>query len=120
MGYGYFTIPYLTELKKEDSWTRDPDSEHTYSIVRAHYAVRERQLNEPSKGGDVVGVSTSLKGATQKITESKEYEYTEVKMRQSVQEALVEEETIAEITSSIAGGLGAGIGKLSADMKGSI
>jgi hypothetical protein len=55
MGYEYFTIPYLTALTKEDGWDRDTNSEHTYSIVRAHYAVRERQLNEPSKGGDVVG-----------------------------------------------------------------
>lgn len=120
MGYEYFTIPYLTALNKEGGWDRDPTSEHTYSIVRAHYAVRERQLNEPSKGGDVVGVSTSLKGATQKITDSKEYEYTEVKMRQSVQESLVEQETITEITSSIGASLGAGIAKLSGDLKSSI
>jgi hypothetical protein len=120
MGYEYFTIPYLTTLKNEGGWSRDPNSEHTYSIVRAHYAVKERQLNEPSKGGEVVGVSTSLKGATQKIIESKEYEYTEVKMRQSVQESLVEEATITEITSSIAASLSAGIAKLSSDLKGSI
>ena len=120
MGYEYFTIPYLTELRNEDGWNRDPNSEHTYSIVRAHYAVREHQLNEASKGGEVVGVSTSLKGASQKITESKEYEYTEVRMRQSVQEALLEDETITEITSSIAASLGAGVAKLSGDVKSSL
>jgi len=120
MGYEYFTIPYLTALTKEEGWDRDPNSEHTYSIVRAHYAVREHQLNDPSKGGEVVGVSTSLRGASQKITESKEYEYTEVRMRQSVQESLLEEETITEITSSIAASLGAGVAKLSGELKSSI
>ena len=120
MGYEYFTIPYLTALKKEEGWDRHPNSEHTYSIVRAHYAVREHQLNDPSKGGEVVGVSTSLPGASQKITESREYEYTDVRMRQSVQESLVEEETITEITSSLAGSLGAGVAKLSGDLKSSV
>jgi len=41
------TIPYIASLKTEDGWSRDPNSEHTYSVFRCHYLLRTRQLDEP-------------------------------------------------------------------------
>jgi hypothetical protein len=121
MSYIYFTVPYVTTLKSEEGWKRDPNSEHTYSIIRGHYALRERQLNEPTKKGEVIGSVTSLRGVTMKKTESVEYEFTEVKMTESIQESLREGEMTSEVISSLSSSLGTDkIGKLSSELKSSL
>jgi hypothetical protein len=121
MNYVYFTVPYLNALKSEEGWRRDPESEHTYSIIRGHYALRERQLNEPTRKGEVVGAVTSLRGVKQKKTESVEYEFTVVRMVESIEESLREGEMTGEVISSIASSLGTDkIGKLSGELKSSL
>jgi hypothetical protein len=121
MSYIYFTVPYVNALKSEGGWKRDPDSEHTYSIIRGHYALREHQLNEPTKKGEVVGSVTSLRGVIQKKTESVEYEFTAVKMVESIEESLREGEMTSEIISSLSSSLGTDkIGKLSSELKSSL
>ncbi|MBZ5536311.1 MAG: hypothetical protein LAO31_10185 [Acidobacteriia bacterium] len=118
MGYIYFTLPYVNALESEQGWKRDPDAEHTYSIIRGHYALREHQLNEPTKKGEVVGALTSLRGVTQKKTEAVEYEYTAVEMVESIKESLREEEITSEVISLISSSLGADkIVKLSGELK---
>jgi hypothetical protein len=118
MSYIYFTVPYVSALESEGGWKRDPNSEHTYSIIRGHYVLREHQLNEPTQKGEVVGALTSLRGVTQKKTESVEYEFTAVKLVESIQESLREAEMTSEVISSISSSLGTDkIGKLSGELK---
>lgn len=121
MSYTYFTIPYITSLETEEGWKQDPDHEYTYSIARGHYALREHQLNETTKKGEVVSPVTPLKGVTTKKIESIEFEVTTIKMEESIKEALFEEEAISEIVSSLSSGIGSEkIGKISSEVKSSI
>lgn len=121
MEHFYFAIPYVADLQTEAGWSQDPDSEHTYSIVRCHFLLRgDRQLNEPVRKGEVVGASTSLNGVTQKVTYSTEYEVTTMKLAESVKESLKESEDILEFVSSLTSSISLGkIGKLGGEVKSS-
>lgn len=116
----YFTIPYINALKTQDGWNHDPSSD-TYFVVRCHYLLKERQLTDPTKKGEIAGASTSLRGITQKKTHSSEYEFTSLNLEDSIKESLVEEESVKEFISSLSSSLGADkVARLSSEIKSNV
>lgn len=115
----HFTVPFITEVNTVNGWKQDSEAEHSYSIVRCHFALRgDRQVSHFMKKGEVIGGSNSLLGVTETVTLSIEYEVTTVSLIESVQESLKESEAISEFVSSLSSGINLGeIGKLSSGIK---
>lgn len=118
MTKSYFTIPYVTELRREDGWSRSAESDRTYFVVRCHYMLEDLQLPEPIRLGRVVGAYTSVPGVAQKITKTITFEETTLNVQSILEESLLENESIREFVSSIAGGLEVkGVAKLSSELR---
>ncbi len=113
----YITIPSTHALKKESSWKRIEASQQSYYAIRCHFVIRERQLSEPVKMGEIVDAYTSVKGLEQKKTRTIKVEHTTVNLREALQQSLLEEEAIAEFTSELSLGLGSdALGKIAGDV----
>lgn len=112
------TIPAARELKRESGWKQVGGAKHSYYAIRCHYAIRERQLDEPVKRGEVVDAYTSARGLVQKKSQMVEFEHTSLRIEEAIRQSLLEEESILEFTSTLAGGLGVDvIGKISGELQ---
>ncbi|MBI3240969.1 MAG: hypothetical protein HYZ49_01585 [Chloroflexi bacterium] len=113
----YITIPSNQALKKESGWKRIGASNESHYAVRCHFVIRERQLSEPVKMGEIVDAYTSVKGLEQKKTRTIKVEHTTVNLTEALRQSLLEEEALAEFTSALSLGLGSeALGKIAGEV----
>lgn len=116
----HFSIPYIKQLEKEDGWSRDPNSDHKYFVIRCHYMLTEKQSNDPDtiKIGDIIDTITVIPGAPQEKVISREEEGTIATIEESVKEALKENESVLEFVSALSAEAGVdALGKISSELK---
>jgi hypothetical protein len=90
----HFTVPYITTLRKKEGWTRDPNDEYRYSIIRCHYLLLgDEQLDGQPKKGEVIDAIATIKGVTEEKVYSSEREVTITHVKESIEEKLKEEES---------------------------
>ncbi|MEW5925859.1 MAG: hypothetical protein AB1941_00060 [Gemmatimonadota bacterium] len=77
----YISIPFTNLLKTEAGWTRDPNEPHKYYLLRFHFMLRERQLDEPIRKGQVVDAFTPNERLSHKKIMETEFEHTTIKLR---------------------------------------
>ncbi|MEK7324668.1 MAG: hypothetical protein AAB217_05360 [Chloroflexota bacterium] len=102
----HIALPAARELKRESGWKHLGTSKYAYYAIRCHFVMRERQLNEPVKMGEIVDAYTSVKGLGQKRTHTVKVEHTTVNLKEAIRQSLLEEEAIAEFASALSLGLG--------------
>lgn len=114
----YITIPMARELKRESGWKRIGPSDDAYYAVRCHYVIRERQLAEPIKRGEVIDAYTSTRGLGQKRIHTVESEHAFLNLEETIRESLAGEETLARFASSLSAGIGSDVlgGKISNEL----
>lgn len=113
----YFTIPSDRELKRESGWKRTDPPKNSFYAVRCHYVIRERQLDEPVRHGEVIDAYSSAQGLGQKKTQTVEAEHAAIQLAETVRGSLAEEETLAKFASSLSAGIGSdALGKISSEI----
>jgi signal-transduction protein with cAMP-binding, CBS, and nucleotidyltransferase domain len=119
-GTKHFSIPYIKQLEKEEGWSRDPNSDHRYFVIRCHYMLTEKQSDDRDaiKIGDIIDTMTVIPGAPQEKTISREEETTTATIEESVKEALKENESVLEFVSTLSAEAGIdALGKVSSELK---
>ncbi len=112
------SVPFAVDLTKEEGWR--PSDKNTFSIVRAHFQLRERQADDSIRMGDKLAVIESPIGVKQEHVRSMTTELTSVQFRESFQESMRQDESLQEFAATIASELGAtGVGKISSELKAS-
>lgn len=113
----YIVIPFWKKLTKEENWK---NTKKKFFCARYHFELRYRQLSETSKIGEKIAVDGSPLGTviekTTKITKEREV----IDINESIQEAIIQDETLVEITGILSKKIKLLGNESSAEIKGKI
>jgi hypothetical protein len=96
------TLPFSVELTQEDSWSVLNEKKTSFGIVRCHFQLNERLIEEPHKVGEALAVYKSPKGVGSQHVISSSFELEEIKQVSSIEKFLVENESVALFASEFA------------------
>jgi hypothetical protein len=86
----FFEVPYTSSLRKKEGWSSDKSSHHKHFVFRFHFMLVGHQSDPLTiKRGEVVAPYSSQLGWVRKITDTTEWEYTDVDMQECVKDALL-------------------------------
>lgn len=100
------SIPFSIELTNEDSWEALNETGTSFSILRCHFQLNERILNEPHKVGEALAVYKSPKGVGSQHVISSSFELEEIKQVASIKKFLMEHEDTAKFAVELAAKVG--------------
>lgn len=113
----YIVVPFWKDLTKEENWE---NSNKKYFCARYHFELRYRSLNEPSKIGEKIAVDGSPLGTIIEKTTKITNEIEVVDINESIQESIIQNETLTEITSTLSNKIKLLGNESSADIKGMV
>lgn len=112
------SIPFSVDLTKETNWNRAADHPYGYWIVRCHFLARERQTVDKSRYGRKLAVFEFAPGVEPEIVRSIKTEVTTVRLEESFQESMRQNESLLTFANSIASSISvAPLGKLSLESR---
>lgn len=100
------SVPFSVDLIEENAWEALNDKGTSFRIVRCHFQLNERILNEPHQVGESLAVYKSPKGVGSQHVISSSFELEEVKQINSIEKFLFESESTARFASELAAHLG--------------
>ena len=101
-----FSIPFSVELTEEKSWEALNKKQTSFGIVRCHFQLNERFLDEPHQVGDALAVYKSPKGVGSQHVISSSFELEEINQVSSIKKFLLENESTATFATELAGKMG--------------
>lgn len=91
------TIPVSVGLADEESWEKLDDKNTTFFVIRFHFQLNERILNEHHKVGDWIGFYQSTKGMSAQHVKSETTEVEKIVSKRSIEKHFLENEVVNEI-----------------------
>jgi hypothetical protein len=95
------SIPVSVELINEDSWARLDSKGTSFFVVRFHFQLNERLLDETHKVGDWIGLYQSTKGMSAQHVTAETTEVEQVISRKSIEKHFLESEVLGEIAADL-------------------
>jgi hypothetical protein len=112
------SIPYSVDLTRESEWNRHPEHDHLYWVIRTHFKLRERQVDDVARMGNRLMIVESPAGVHQEYVRSLTTELTSVQLHESFAQRMYQDESMQCFASSLATGLGTHFGgRLAAEVK---
>ena len=111
------SIPFAVDLTKESAWETLDDKCTSFGIVRCHFQLNERILNELHKVGSSLAVYKSPEGVGSQHVISSSFELEDIKQERSIHSFLEEHESVAKFATELASKLGFSKNELSAKIK---
>lgn len=96
------SVPFSVDLTEENSWESLNNDGTSFGIIRCHFQLNERLLDEPHQVGDALAVYKSPKGVGSQHVISSSFELEEVKQVNSIEKFLSESESTAKFASELA------------------
>ena len=100
----YVSIPFAIELTDEDAWEK-LDNNVSYFILRCHFKIHVRQLNEGHKVGAALAVYQSPDGVGQQQVISSTFELEQLNSISSIESYLAESEHLRKFVEDFSGAL---------------
>ncbi|MCF2911143.1 hypothetical protein L1285_22850 [Pseudoalteromonas sp. DL2-H2.2] len=100
------SIPFSVDLTEESAWEALNEKCTSFGIVRCHFQLNERILNEPHQVGESLAVYKSPKGVGSQHVISSSFELEEVRQINSIEKFLFESESTAKFASELAAKIG--------------
>ncbi|MCG9699514.1 hypothetical protein L1D19_05130 [Vibrio natriegens] len=100
------SVPFSVDLTEERAWEALNEKRTSFGIVRCHFQLNERILNEPHQVGEALAVYKSPKGVGSQHVISSSFELEEVKQIGSIEKFLIESESTAKFASELVSKLG--------------
>ncbi|MDR1761070.1 MAG: hypothetical protein LBR55_01325 [Bacteroidales bacterium] len=97
----YFSIPTTLELTEEKNWKNGDEKKTSFYIVRFHFMVKVREIEDCTRNGEIIAVLQSPKGATQERTATKCIEKEYINFDETFTSCIVETEDLEQITNDI-------------------
>ena len=101
-----FSIPFSVDLTEEKSWEALNENNTSFGIVRCHFQLNERLLEEPHQVGEALAVYKSPKGVGSQHVISSSFELEEIKQVASIRKFVQEHESTAQFATELAGKMG--------------
>lgn len=101
-----FSIPFSVELTEEGSWEALNEKQTSFGIVRCHFQLNERFLDEPHQVGDALAVYKSPKGVGSQHVIASSFELEEINQITSIKKFLTENESTATFATELAAKMG--------------
>ena len=98
------TVPFALDLTNENSWEKL--GRHRFRVVRCHFEIRDRILNEPHKVGEALAVYRSPKGVGIQHVTSSTFELEEVNRKKSITRFLSEYHSVREFAENFSAHVG--------------
>lgn len=95
------TIPVSVGLADEESWEKLDDKNTSFFVIRFHFQLNERILNEYHKVGDWIGLYQSTKGMSAQHVKSETTEVEKVVSKKSIEKHFLENEVLSEIAADL-------------------
>ncbi|GLS26586.1 hypothetical protein [Marinibactrum halimedae] len=96
------SIPYSVDLTKEKSWKILDESQTSFGIVRCHFQLNERFLDEHHQVGDALAVYKSPQGVGSQHVIASSFELEKIKQISSIEKFLTENEHTASFATELA------------------
>lgn len=114
------TVPTISAISDSAMWPKHLANKYTHFISRSHFFLSERQVTPVFVPGEVVGGYTVRRGLEQIETISTEFEYTDVQSTTHAEESILENTSVAELTSELGAQLQLGILRIDPKVRSSL
>lgn len=112
------SIPFSVALTSEDAWNKDPERKYCYHIIRSHFLLRQRNIEEPVRRGHRIAVFENHKNFKQEIVQKITCEHKHVRFKKSISEIFQQEDFFHEYGAILATELSnSGLGKINSEIK---
>lgn len=111
------SIPFAVDLTQESAWEKLNTRGSSFGILRCHFQLNERIVNEPHKVGNSLAVYKSPKGVGSQHVISSSFELEAIKEEKSIHRFLEEHETVAVFAAELAAKLGFSKNEISSSVK---
>lgn len=95
------SIPVSVALTNESSWEQLDNKGTSFFVVRFHFQLNEKILNDSHKVGDWIGLYQSTKGMSAQHVTSETTEVEQIISIKSIEKHLIESELLGEIASDL-------------------
>lgn len=95
------TIPYCVALTEEDAWECLDKNKTEFFVVRCHFQLNERVLNEPHHVGEALAVYQSPKGVGHQHVIASKFELEALNSVSSIRSHLTESEQLSEFVGDL-------------------
>src|SRR6266853_5915160 len=96
----YLSVPHEVELKKGSHWISS--AEHEFFVYRKHWLVKERQLGDDARVGEILGYFQSPPAESRTFARSEETEIELSDVQETVKTVLLEQQEKGEISGELA------------------
>lgn len=97
----FISIPFSVVITKEDSWESLDDRQTQFFIVRCHFQLNERHLEEPHKVGPILAVYETPKGVQQSHTAETNFEVEQLNTSKSIENQLCESTHVQNFVANL-------------------
>ncbi len=97
----YISIPFAIPLSREQNWLDTDGKKVNFAIIRCHFMVNERQLENKTALGEILSAFQVPTGATVGKVRSIEIEHERIDYEESLEESLTSSELVSEMVESI-------------------
>ncbi|WP_104040177.1 hypothetical protein [Vibrio hyugaensis] len=98
------SVPFTLNLTDENAWSTDNNK--SYSVMRCHFVLRERFLNESHQVGDALAVYKSPKGVGAQHVLTTSFELEQVQQVDSIEKYLVESDFTQKFVTEVSAKMG--------------
>lgn len=95
------SIPVSVELTNENSWEKLDKKGTSFFVVRFHFQLNERLLNETHKVGDWIGLYQSTKGMSAQHVTSETTNVEQIITSKSIENHFLESELLGEVAADL-------------------
>lgn len=95
------SIPFSVDLTEEKSWEQLDEKGTSFFVVRFHFQLNERLIDEPHKVGDWIGLYQSTKGMSATHVTSETTNVEQVISKKCIENHLIENELLGELASEL-------------------
>ena len=108
----YITVPFWADLTTEKNWFHEGERRHKFGVVRWHFVLKERQLDEKPKYGERLAGLDAPAGSGAKFTYKRTLEILDLET--TIQQTAQDNEMLLSLSAEIRGEATASpVGKLS-------
>lgn len=111
------SIPFAVDLTQESAWEKLNTKGSSFGVVRCHFQLNERIVDEPHKVGNSLAVYKSPQGVGSQHVISSSFELEAIKEEKSIHKFLEENETVASFAAELAAKLGFSKNEISSGIK---
>lgn len=111
----YITVPFWADLTTEKNWVQSDERKNKFSVVRWHFVLKERQLNEKPKHGERLAGLDAPAGSGAKFTYKRTLEILDLET--TIEQTAQDNEMLRSLSAEIRGEASANpVGKLSSGL----